>query len=146
MKTPCFSDQSHAPTVHLLFHLHPTNTLNTIYNHTHIHMILTSITLSLAIKPPNPIHYLHQKHDLSTLMAATSASLQSIPSSLKLLRTTGVTTAAAPNLLSFKNSTNSVFSHKLIATHTPTANASGSRRWFGVKSQSNPSDSSRPSK
>ncbi|CAI9282611.1 unnamed protein product [Lactuca saligna] len=79
-------------------------------------------------------------------MAATSASLQSIPSSLKLLRTTGVTTAAAPNLLSFKNSTNSVFSHKLIATHTPTANASGSRRWFGVKSQSNPSDSSRPTK
>ncbi|CAH1421424.1 unnamed protein product [Lactuca virosa] len=78
-------------------------------------------------------------------MAATSA-LQSIPSSLKLLRTTGVTTAAAPNLLSFKNSTNSVFSHKLIATPTPTANASGSRRWFSVKSQSNPSDSSRPTK
>ncbi|KAI3726471.1 hypothetical protein L1987_66268 [Smallanthus sonchifolius] len=75
-------------------------------------------------------------------MASASASLQSIPSHLKLSRTTRATTVAAPNILSFKNSINPVFSHKL----TNNVNVSGSRKAFSVKSQSNQSDSSRPTK
>ncbi|XP_076960716.1 allene oxide cyclase, chloroplastic-like [Bidens hawaiensis] len=71
--------------------------------------------------------------------ASASASLQSIPSSLKLSRTT---TGSSPNILSFRSSVNPVFSHKLTAK----VNVSGSRKAFSVKSQSSPSESSRPTK
>ncbi|XP_076914692.1 allene oxide cyclase, chloroplastic-like [Bidens hawaiensis] len=73
-------------------------------------------------------------------MAAASASLQSITSSLKLSRATA--TATTRNLLSFKNSINPVFSQKLSTT----INASSGQRRFSIKSQSNPIESSRPTK
>ncbi|KAI3785264.1 hypothetical protein L1987_44380 [Smallanthus sonchifolius] len=73
-------------------------------------------------------------------MAVASASLQSIPSHLKLSRTTRATTVAASNLLSFKTSINPAFSQKL----TTNVNVSAIRKTFSVKSQSNQSDSSRP--
>ncbi|KAI3761043.1 hypothetical protein L1987_51449 [Smallanthus sonchifolius] len=73
-------------------------------------------------------------------MAAASASLQSIPSSLKPIRNSPATTPTPSNLLSFKNYINPVFSHKL----TTKVNASGSRRGCGIKSQSSPAESSRP--
>ncbi|KAF5780344.1 putative allene-oxide cyclase [Helianthus annuus] len=75
-------------------------------------------------------------------MAAASASLQSIPSSVKLSCTTRATSVTASNCLSFKNSINPVFSQKLATT----SKASDSRRGFSVKSQSNPTESSRPTK
>ncbi|KAK1422129.1 hypothetical protein QVD17_25030 [Tagetes erecta] len=75
-------------------------------------------------------------------MAATSSSLQSIASSLNLLRATGTTIATAPNLLSFKNTINPVSFHNL----TTAVRVSGSRRSFSVKNQSNTPDSSRPAK
>ncbi|KAL8217795.1 hypothetical protein R6Q57_021168 [Mikania cordata] len=75
-------------------------------------------------------------------MAAASASLQSIPSSLKQLRTTLATTVTAPNQLSFKSSINPVCFQKL----TTLVNDSGSRKPFCVKSQTNSPDFSRPTK
>ncbi|XP_076882435.1 allene oxide cyclase, chloroplastic-like [Bidens hawaiensis] len=72
------------------------------------------------------------------MAASASASLQSIPSSLKLSPTTG----SAPNLLSVRSSVNPVFSHNLTAN----VNVSGTQKAFSVKSQSSPSDSSRPTK
>ncbi|KAJ0753868.1 putative allene-oxide cyclase [Helianthus annuus] len=74
--------------------------------------------------------------------ASASASLQSIPSYVKQSHTTTTTTGAAPSLLSFKTSINPVFSKKL----TTNVNVSGSRKAFTIKSQSSPSDSSRPTK
>ncbi|KAK1433259.1 hypothetical protein QVD17_10168 [Tagetes erecta] len=75
-------------------------------------------------------------------MAATSAPMQS---TLKLSSITGATRATSkstPNILSFKNSINSVFSHKLTTkVHRP-----NSRKALTVKSQSNSSDSSRSTK
>ncbi|XP_022004616.1 allene oxide cyclase 4, chloroplastic-like [Helianthus annuus] len=73
--------------------------------------------------------------------ASASASLQSIPSYVKQSHTTTTTTTgAAPNLLSFRTFINPVSSKKL----TTNVNVSGSRKAFTIKSQSNPSDSSRP--
>ncbi|KAI7748995.1 hypothetical protein M8C21_009901 [Ambrosia artemisiifolia] len=76
------------------------------------------------------------------MASAASASLQSIPSYLKQLPTTGVSTGAAPNSISFKKSINHVYSRKL----TTTGDVSGSRKAFSVKSQSNASESSRSTK
>ncbi|XP_076945434.1 allene oxide cyclase, chloroplastic-like [Bidens hawaiensis] len=73
-------------------------------------------------------------------MAAASASLQSITSSLKLSRTTATTTTR--NLLSFKTSINPVFSQKLSTT----INTPNTQRRFSIKSQTNPIESSRPTK
>ncbi|PWA35709.1 allene oxide cyclase [Artemisia annua] len=73
--------------------------------------------------------------------AASSSSLQSIPSSFKLPK--AVIKAGASNCLSFKNSVNHVFSKNL----TTASVSSGNRRSFSVKSQStSPSESSRPTK
>ncbi|KAI3761041.1 hypothetical protein L1987_51447 [Smallanthus sonchifolius] len=102
----------------------------------------------IYIHPPTPVlpaHYhSHQKSkpQSSPSMASASASLQSIPSSLKPLRNSPATAATPSNLLSFKNSINPVFSHKL----TTKVNASGSRRGCSIKSQSMPAESSRPTK
>ncbi|KVH92332.1 allene oxide cyclase, chloroplastic-like [Cynara cardunculus var. scolymus] len=76
------------------------------------------------------------------MAAAASASLQSIPASLKLSAVKPPQLLPANNLLSFKNSNNPIFTHRL----TTATNSSCSRRAFSVKSQSNPSESSRPTK
>ncbi|XP_071731297.1 allene oxide cyclase, chloroplastic [Rutidosis leptorrhynchoides] len=73
-------------------------------------------------------------------MAAASSSLQTIPSSLKLLQKMTPTVAGSPNILSFKNSVNPVFSQKL----TTKINTSGSPRSLTIKSQT--SEFSRPTK
>nr|XP_043618134.1 allene oxide cyclase, chloroplastic-like [Erigeron canadensis] len=77
-------------------------------------------------------------------MAATSASLQTISSSLRISRTSRTTAAAgSPSLLSFKSSVSPVFSQKL----TTAMKSSGSQRSLTVRSQATPSpDSSRPGK
>nr|XP_043618131.1 allene oxide cyclase, chloroplastic-like isoform X2 [Erigeron canadensis] len=76
-------------------------------------------------------------------MAAASASLQTISSSLRISRTSRTTAAAgSPSLLSFKSSVSPVFSQKL----TTTMKSSGSQRSLTVKSQATSPDSSTPSK
>ncbi|KAK9066905.1 hypothetical protein SSX86_014229 [Deinandra increscens subsp. villosa] len=77
---------------------------------------------------------------MAAASASASASLQSIPSHLNLSRTA---TSSPPNVLSFNRSTvNPVFTRKF----TNKLNVSTTGKPFSVKSQSNPSDPSRPTK
>ncbi|XP_071711534.1 allene oxide cyclase, chloroplastic-like [Rutidosis leptorrhynchoides] len=73
-------------------------------------------------------------------MAASSCSLQSMPSSLRLLQKMAPIVARGPNQLSFKNSINPVFSQKLATK----VNTSGNPRALTIKSQT--SESPRPTK